>query len=176
MLNRIQRLIAIAALVATGPLFADEAALKSALNAAENRLSAYLSGSNTCGGTVNNQTTNHSVTFSWSPGSKRKVTISQSSYTMQDGKRTDMFDATYEIEIIQGETGSLSGTDPTAAGWVKISAPSVQIKKTVRGVVTMVNEAAIKRPCKNSPGDFSDIIAELSRTAKAYWIWARDRG
>lgn len=161
--------------------FGQEKQLKDDLTKAENDLIYFLSGKREAGGYI----TEHSVQFSWSPGSKRKLTIQNHKWALKDGARIDIRELKYEIELIQGGHANVIGSLDGAL-FYKIFAPSVKIKKTENGQITDVSDAFINRPygVPIAPAgyhnaalpDFPTCISNLCKAAQAYWNWAKDRG
>lgn len=174
-MKKIRHLVIATILLSSGVLYANEAALKAELAAAETDIINLLTGPRTC--SPNSQLTthtDHAVTFSWSAGSKRIVTIRNISYKIVNGTKTEQRDTTYAIEIIQGESSTISATESATA--IIIAAPSIKITMTQNGATSQADSAKIVKPCKGGGMGWPNKIKRLSNAAKAYWLWARDRG
>lgn len=160
------------------PVLANESALKAALNKAEAAFINHVAGRRNCSGPNRNEVTNHRAVFSWSPGSKRKLTLTNIGQLYENNKTTYEYSEEIVIELIQGEDSGIVGY-VDADNFLQITALLVPMKRTpTSGSTTSETMVKFKQPCKpgTAPGTFTEKVRHLSQAARAYWLWARDRG
>ena len=181
MINKLLGIIGVFFLILPTIAHGQGDALKAALTKAEQELKTYLDGEKKQN-TLNYFYTNHSVSYSWAPGSKRKVTIVCFSYYFNNNNRTDVKNEKYEIDLIQSENqyvmaGKVDNYATFRNFYIKTPVTKIKSTNLIHNTTTEVNEVHFKAPVSGAiPDRFGELMTNLSKAATAYWIWARDRG